>query len=87
MTPPITYWRVPAHADMAWRCWDDEFVFHHLLSNDTHHLAGPAGEVMRCLLERVEMETAALCECSGVRREDIGSILQTLADIDFVTWR
>ncbi len=72
---------------MAWRRWDDEFVFHHRLSNDTHQLSGAAGELMLCLLENDELAEADLatrCELSG---EELAAILHALAQLDFVTWR
>lgn len=84
----VTYWRIPERAQLAWRQWEeDEFVFHHFLSNDTHQLSGVAGELMLRLLERGELETRDLAECCGLPLEYLRPLLQTLADLDFITWR
>lgn len=86
-TPVLRYWRVPERANMAWRHWDDEFVFHHRLSNDTHQLSCAAGELMLCLLENAELsesDLAVRCDLSG---EELTTILHALAQLDFVTWR
>ena len=40
------FWRIADAADLAWRRWEDEYVFHHALANDTHRLSGPAGSVL-----------------------------------------
>jgi hypothetical protein len=87
MSVPTVYWCVPEHADMVWHRWDDEYVFHHRLSNDTHQLSDAAGAVVCCLLQHGELDTSALVDCSGLTRETLGPILQTLANMDFVTWR
>jgi len=87
MSVPLTFWRVPEHADMVLRRWGNDFVFHHRLSNDTHQLSSAAGTVVCCLLQHGELDTSALVDCCDLAREELGPILQTLADMDFVTWR
>jgi hypothetical protein len=39
-------WRVPGNAELVWRQWDDEYVIHHLLSNDTYRLTELPGALI-----------------------------------------
>jgi hypothetical protein len=80
-------WRIADQAGLAWRQWDDEYVFHHALSNDTHRLTGTAGSVLCRLLEDGETEEGALAEACGLHEGDLDIILTALAKIDFVAWR
>ncbi len=81
------YWRIADHADLIWRHWDGEYVFHHALANDTHRLSEVAGLVLLCLLESGEQEEASLGETLGLDSESLDVILSALAKIDFVAWR
>jgi hypothetical protein len=36
---PDPGWQADTDAALAWRRWDDEYVIHHALSNDTHRVA------------------------------------------------
>lgn len=87
MQVPLRYWRIADHADLVWRHWDGEYVFHHALSNDTHRLADEAGAVLLRLIEGGEMDPRALSEACGLHEEDVDVILSALAKIDFVSWR
>lgn len=80
-------WRIADQSGVAWRHWDDEYVFHHALSNDTHRLSAAAGAVLVHLLRGGEMEEAALACACGLDREDLEAILPALAKIDFLAWR
>ena len=80
-------WRIDEHASLEWRFWDDEYVFHHALSNDTHRLAEPAGAVLVYLIEHGETPQDELAAACGLDREDTDVILSALAKIDFVAWR
>ncbi len=86
MKPP-RFWRIADGADLAWRRWEDEYVFHHALANDTHRLSGPAGIVLTQLLHSGEMEEATLADTCGLDEQELEVILQELAKIDFLTWR
>ena len=81
------FWRIADAADLAWRRWEDEYVFHHALANDTHRLSGPAGSVLTQLLRSGEVESAALADACGLDEQDLEVILRALAKIDFLTWR
>ena len=81
------FWRIADAADLAWRRWEDEYVFHHALANDTHRLSGPAGIVLTQLLHSGEMEEATLADTCGLDEQELEVILQELAKIDFLTWR
>ena len=39
-------------ADLAWRCWDGEYIVFHPFSGMTHYLDATAGAVFELLLER-----------------------------------
>jgi hypothetical protein len=86
-TSAVHYWYVPERASMIWRQWDSEFVFHHKLSNDTHRLSAPAGELVLLLLQRGELSESELLLQSGLDRAELNATLHALAQIDFVTWR
>lgn len=46
--PTPTHWRVPVGAELTWRRWpgEDEYVFYHGGTGDTHRLSELAGLVM-----------------------------------------
>ncbi len=87
MSAPLRCWRPADQADLLWRCWDGEYVFHHALSNDTHRLSEVAGIVLVYLIEHGETEAPALALACGVDEDDLEIILSALAKIDFVAWR
>ena len=87
MVTPSRLWRVADQADLAWRHWDGEYVFHHALANDTHRLAEAADAVLLSLLEHGEQAESALAASLGLDGEDLDVILSALAKIDFVARR
>jgi hypothetical protein len=87
MAESSRHWRIADLADLAWRYWEDEYVFHHALSNDTHRLAAAAGEVLVHLIECGETEEAALADACDLHPEDLDVILSALVKLDFVAWR
>jgi PqqD family protein of HPr-rel-A system len=44
-------WRLLEPADLAWRCWDGEYIVFHPFSGMTHYLDATAGAVLALLLE------------------------------------
>jgi transcription initiation factor IIE alpha subunit len=80
------HWRIDESAGLEWRFWDDEYVFHHALSNDTHRLSEPAGAILLYLLEHGETAEDKLATSCGLDREDVDIILSALTKIDFVAW-
>lgn len=87
MAAPPRFWRIADHADLAWRHWEGEYVFHHALANDTHRLSAAAGELLLRLIEVGEVEESSLAEALAIPRETLDVILSSLAKIDFVAWR
>lgn len=87
MSTPLRHWRIADKSSLAWRHWDNEYVFHHALSNDTHRLSQAAGAVLVQLLEGGETEQAALAGACELDSEDLDVILSALTKIDFVAWR
>jgi PqqD family protein of HPr-rel-A system len=43
-----SHWRVPANSKLNWRRWpgEDEYVFYHGATGDTHRLSELAGQIM-----------------------------------------
>ena len=77
-------WGVPDSASLAWRQWDDEYVFHHALSNNTHRLAELPGAIMQHLLQSGPTPVAVLAEHFQTEPSDIDAILTELARLHFV---
>ena len=48
-----SFWRVPPHAALDWRRWPDEneYVFYHSATGDTHRLSDLPGRVMEQALQ------------------------------------
>ena len=78
-------WRLPAHAELEWSHWDNEFVVHHLLSNDTHRISELAGALIDHLGHFGPSSTTTLAEHFQIAEEDAEEILDALAHLDFVT--
>ena len=78
------HWQVPAHAQLAWYRWNDEFVFHHAISNDTHRLAQTPGELIVHIAAHGAQSTADLARHFQADVSDMASLLAQLAELDFV---
>ena len=85
--PASRRWRIAEHADLAWRHWDGEFVFHHALANDTHRLSDAAGRVLLQLAQDGEQVVENLALACELPASDVDLILSELAKVDFVGWR
>ena len=61
--PVPTLWRVPAHATLDWRRWADEneYVFYHGATGNTHRLSDVAGRIMEQALQG-PLDSAALLQ-------------------------
>jgi PqqD family protein of HPr-rel-A system len=44
-------WRLLEPAELAWRCWDDDYIVFHSWSGMTHYLDATAGMVFELLLD------------------------------------
>ena len=82
--PAPRRWRIADHADLAWRHWDGEYVFHHALANDTHRLSDAAGRVLLQLARSGEKDAASLALACDLPVPDVELILSELAKLDFV---
>ncbi len=80
-------WRIPEHANLVWRHWDGEYVFHHALSNDTHRLSEIAGQIVMFLATSGEHSEHDLAQHLCLDEIDTQDILKELANLDFVTCR
>ena len=80
----MTHWSIPQGADLRWYRWDDEYVIHHGLSNDTHRLSGDAGRVIEALQLHGMQDAFALAGQCGLDGEALEPILSALADLDLV---
>jgi hypothetical protein len=83
-SPAPRRWRIADHADLAWRHWDGEYVFHHALANDTHRLSDAAGRVLLQLARSGEMDAERLALACALPVPDVELILSELARLDFV---
>lgn len=80
-------WRVSKYASLVWRRWDNEYVFHHALSNDTHRISDIPGQLVVYLHTTGEQSTQELAEQFLLNEIDTEHILAELAILDFVTCR
>lgn len=83
-------WRVPPHVALDWRRWPDEneYVFYHGATGDTHRLSELAGCIMEMALTG-PVETAALRQwllTQGVTAKDntLDHVLASLAQLEFL---
>ena len=77
-------WSIPQGADLRWYRWDDEYVIHHGLSNDTHRLSADAGRVIEALQLHGPQEAVLLAERCELDAEALKPVLAALADFDLV---
>ena len=78
-------WRVPGNAELAWRQWDDEYVIHHLLSNDTYRLTELPCALIDYLSRSGPRSTIDIAAHLGCGTSDIADVLLELARLDLVT--
>jgi hypothetical protein len=80
----MAHWSIPPGADLRWYRWDDEYVIHHGLSNDTHRLSADAGRVIEALQLHGPQEAFALAERCELDTEALKPVLAALTDLDLV---
>jgi hypothetical protein len=80
----MTHWSIPQGADLRWYRWDDEYVIHHGLSNDTHRLSADAGRVIEAFQSHGPQETFALAGRCELDTEALKLVLAALAELDLV---
>jgi len=82
--PAPRRFRIADHADLAWRYWDGEYVFHHGLANDTHRLSDAAGRVLLQLAQFGENDAESLALACELPVAEVQVILSELGKLDFV---
>jgi PqqD family protein of HPr-rel-A system len=78
-----------APADLAWRCWDGEYIVFHPFSGMTHYLDATAGVVFELLLERpatvrdltIELESLTEMPASDVICAAVQQVLRRFEDV------
>jgi hypothetical protein len=76
-------WTLNAVAEPSFRHWDGETVAHHLLSNDTHRMAEPAGWILQ-QLGSGPLATADIAADSHYDSADLEPALRALADLGLI---
>jgi hypothetical protein len=77
-------WRLAPEAELALRIFDDGFVVHHALTNATHCLTGPAGELLLCLRDAGPQGAAELASPYDASPDEVESLLVQLATLELV---
>lgn len=77
-------WRTATHARLSHAVWDDEWVCHHALSNDTHRLSGLAGRALLALAAGSPCNEAMLASGLGIDSGSVAQLLEALESLDFV---
>jgi hypothetical protein len=78
-------WRIDAHAAPAVCRWQDEYVVHHSLSNDTHRLSEPAGVILQELLAAGNEGVASPGQACDLADDVAQACLAALHELGFVT--
>ena len=77
-------WSLAVGADPEWRRWDDEFVVHHALANDTHRLSAPAGRALEYLATVGSIDSLDLAHACAIGEDQASETLTALAELGFV---
>lgn len=88
--PIPTHWRVPAGARLTWRRWpgEDEYVFYHGASGDTHRLSQLAGLIMELALagpvDRAELMRWLREQGDEAPEATLDQVYAGLVQLDFI---
>lgn len=84
------HWRIPAGANLIWRRWpgEDEYVFYHGASGDTHRLSELAGAIMEQAMD-APLDVATLMQWLLEQGDEapeatLERVFAGLARIDFI---
>jgi hypothetical protein len=77
-------WTLNPQAALSCRRWDGETVVHHLLSNDTHRLAEPAGWILHRLRDAGPLAAAEIAAGSPYDAADLAPALASLSELDLL---
>ena len=81
---PQLRWCIDAHAAPAVRRWQDQYVVHHALSNDTHRLSEPAGMILQELLAAGNAGVASPGQACALTDDAVQACLAALHELGFV---
>ena len=73
------------HANLVWRHWNDEYVFHHFGSNDTHRLAELPGQLVAHLALHGRSTARVLAAQFDIDEADTEYLLDELEKLDFLS--
>lgn len=86
-----THWRVPASAKLTWRRWpgEDEYVFYHGGTGDTHRLSELAGVIMEQALAGPPVDSAELMQWlleqgDAAAEATLDHVFAGLAQLEFI---
>lgn len=88
--PLPTHWRVPPNARLLWRRWpgEDEYIFYHGASGDTHRLSELAGLIMERALEgpveRAELARWLADQGDASPQDTLDSVYAGLSQLDLL---
>ena len=77
-------WTLNTVAELSFRQWDGETVVHHLLSNDTHRLAEPAGWILDRLGAAQALAADDLAADSPYDAADLTPALHALGELGLI---
>ena len=77
-------WRPSAHARLLHSVWDEEWVCHHELSNDTHRLSELAGRALMALAVSTPQEEPVLASTLDTDVGTVAEVLDTLESLNFI---
>ena len=77
-------WTLNALAELSFRQWDGEVVVHHLISNDTHRLAEPAGWILGRLDAAQPLSVGELAADSPYDAADLMPALHALGELGLI---
>jgi PqqD family protein of HPr-rel-A system len=80
----LSRWCLVSEADASWRCWGNEYVVHHALSNDTHRLSRLAGALLSVLRQHGSLDADALARQCAVHGDEVAETLAALEELDLV---
>jgi hypothetical protein len=77
-------WSLNPLAALACRNWEGETVVHHLLSNDTHRLAEPAGWILARLCANQALAGDNIGADSPYDAAELFPVLQVLGELGLI---
>ena len=79
------FWRISPVAAPSWRHWQNGYVVHHALSNDTLHLSDTAGLILTELLAAGSEGLQDPGRTLALPDAELRATLDALADLGFIS--